>query len=294
MTLGAIGPIESVLWCDAAGTVLKTTTDALSQTTTRATRDVALNRAAVRAVDLGWDLMVPVARPIAAPHAAERGVYEVTMAGRDPATLFASGWSQRVDSVGPEKARITVCAVRPGTPARPLAEEPGPGPDDLAANRLIGSDDPRIVAIARARVAATDDPWKVAVALEQWVNASVQTTDFGDVFATASQVARTGRGDCTEHAVLLAALCRARKIPARVATGLVYVPSRQAFLYHMWNEVWIADRWIPLDATLGRGGIGAGHLKLADTNLHGASAYAMMRPLMEVVGHISIRPLKVE
>ena len=67
------------------------------------------------------------------------------------------------------------------------------------------------------------------------------------------EVARSLEGDCTEHAVLLAALCRARKIPARVAFGLVYYPPQKGFAYHMWNEVWIADRWIPLDATLGHG-----------------------------------------
>ncbi|MFV2067217.1 MAG: transglutaminase family protein, partial [Pirellulales bacterium] len=294
MTLSGVGTIESVLWCGAAGEVLKTTTDALSQTTVRATREAALDKTAVRAIDVGWDLMVPVTRPAHAPHEAERGEYEVTVTGKDPATLFASGWSQRVESIGKEKARITVCAVRPGRPTEPLADEPGPGPADLATNRLIGSDDPRVVAIARGQAVNTTDAWEVAVALEQWVAASVQTTDFGEVFASASEVARTGRGDCTEHAVLLAALCRARNLPARVAMGLVYVESRQAFLYHMWNEVWIADRWIPLDATLGRGGIGAGHLKLADSNLEGASVYETMLPLMELVGHISIRPLHVE
>ena len=41
--------------------------------------------------------------------------------------------------------------------------------------------------------------------------------------ATAAEVARSREGDCTEHAVLLAALARARGIPARVAMGLVYV-----------------------------------------------------------------------
>ena len=91
--------------------------------------------------------------------------------------------------------------------------------------------------------------------------------NFSQAFATAAEVARSLEGDCTEHAVLLAALCRARKIPARVAFGLVYYPPQKGFAYHMWNEVWIADRWVPLDATLGLGGIGADHIKLGDSNL---------------------------
>ena len=38
--------------------------------------------------------------------------------------------------------------------------------------------------------------------------------------------ARTRSGDCSEHAVLLTALLRARGIPARVSHGLVYLEQR--------------------------------------------------------------------
>ena len=36
-------------------------------------------------------------------------------------------------------------------------------------------------------------------------------------------------GDCTEHAVLAAAMCRAVEVPSRVAIGLVYVEKESAF-----------------------------------------------------------------
>ena len=83
----------------------------------------------------------------------------------------------------------------------------------------------------------------------------------GLIKGSAADVARSLEGDCTEHSVLLAALCRARKIPARVAIGLVYYQPRgeasPGYAYHMWTEVWVNQRWTPIDATLGRGGIGA-------------------------------------
>jgi transglutaminase/protease-like cytokinesis protein 3 len=132
------------------------------------------------------------------------------------------------------------------------------------------------------------------VTLEKHVHDNLITTDFSQVFASAADVARTGRGDCTEYAVLLAALCRARGIPARVAFGLVYVAPQQGFLYHMWTEVWIKDRWIPIDATLGRGGIGADHLKLSDSNLKGASAYTSLLPIANVVGRLKIDVVRAE
>ena len=92
--------------------------------------------------------------------------------------------------------------------------------------------------------------------------------------------------------MLLAALVRARGIPARVAIGLVY--QDQKFLYHMWDEVYLGGRWIPLDATLAQGGIGAAHLKLAHSNLEGASAYASVLPVAQVAGRLKIELLEVE
>ena len=53
----------------------------------------------------------------------------------------------------------------------------------------------------------------MACRLEKLVRDKMQAQDFSQAFATAAEVAETLQGDCTEHAVLLAALCRAREIP---------------------------------------------------------------------------------
>ena len=76
--------------------------------------------------------------------------------------------------------------------------------------------------------------------------------------------------------------------------GLVYYPPENGFAYHMWNEVWIQDRWVPLDATLGLGGIGAAHLKLADSNLKGATAYSAFLPVLQVLGRIHLEIEEVQ
>jgi transglutaminase-like putative cysteine protease len=77
-----------------------------------------------------------------------------------------------------------------------------------------------------------------------------------------------------------------------VAIGLVYV--NRSFMYHMWDEVYLAGRWIPIDATLGRGGIGAAHLKLAHSSFAGASACDLFLPLGQVAGRLKIEVLEVE
>ena len=94
--------------------------------------------------------------------------------------------------------------------------------------------------------------------------------------------------------MLLAALCRARKLPARVAFGLVYYPPEKGFAYHMWNEVWIADRWVPMDATLGQGGIGADHIKLGDSNLAGGSPLADLLAVIQVFGRLELEVVEAK
>jgi transglutaminase/protease-like cytokinesis protein 3 len=126
------------------------------------------------------------------------------------------------------------------------------------------------------------------VALENAVCRLIQEKNYGQGFATAAEVVRSREGDCTEHAVLLAALCRAEQIPARVVLGLVYSPSHQGFAFHMWNEVWVEDRWIPLDATLGRGGIGAGHIKISHSDLTGDGSENAVLSVLTVINQLSI------
>ena len=73
---------------------------------------------------------------------------------------------------------------------------------------------------------------------------------------------------------------------------MVYVPSPQGFVLHMWNEVWVEGRWQPIDSTLGLGGTGAAHLILARTNLSSGTAFSSFLPVMEVMGKLTIEILE--
>jgi transglutaminase-like putative cysteine protease len=66
-------------------------------------------------------------------------------------------------------------------------------------------------------------------------------------------------GDCNEHAMLLAAMARAAKIPARVEAGLVYLKGR--FYYHAWNLVYLG-RWVSVDALFGQLPADVTHVRL--------------------------------
>lgn len=62
----------------------------------------------------------------------------------------------------------------------------------------------------------------------------------------------------------------------------------------MWTEVFVKGRWVPLDAVLGQGGIGATHLKIADQSWHEVRTMAPLIPIVRVLGRLSIEVVRVE
>jgi hypothetical protein len=297
--------IRGNLWADRDGEIWKTRTDMLDLQQIRVSKEEALRAAEPGGLDFAWNTAIPVDRALDRPHATKRVRYRVRLEGGNPAEAFASGPSQEVRSIDPQTAEITVIAIRPGRskadgssgregkapPASGGVADP-PTADDRQPNNWIQSDHPAIVAAAKEAAGKIEDPWQAAVALERCARERIRRPGFSQAFDTAADVMQSGEGDCTEHAVLLAALARARGIPARVAIGLIY--SNRSFLYHMWTEVYIDGQWIPLDATLAQGGIGAAHLKLTHSNLAGASALTCFLPVAQVIGRLRVEIVEFE
>jgi hypothetical protein len=286
--------MDTVLWIDERGQTLKSLVPAIGQETVRTTKEDALQQPAGVQFDLLLASVVKLRGKLESPHATRRVVYRATVKSGKIAGVFPDCLSQRVLKSDERSAELLVQAVRPKAPAAVDVAIAKPADGDLSANNMIQSDDPRIVEMATKAAPAEGEAWQTALALEQHVARSIRKKNFSQAFATAAEVAQSLEGDCTEHAVLLAALCRARKIPARVAFGLVYYPLQDGFAFHMWNEVWIADRWIPLDGTLGQGGIGADHIKLGDSDLAGGSGLAAMLPVVNVFGRLELEVVAAE
>jgi hypothetical protein len=282
--------LQETLWSDAAGETIKRRVAALGQESHRATADEAkAEGSAVGAFDLGTDTTVKLDAPLADAHHLQRVRYLVELADGDPARVFPVGPTQTVRSLGPHEAELIVTAI----PSPSAGSEPTTvGTEYSTANSMLEIDDPRVRAMAVEARGNLTEPRQIAKALERYVREVVVTKDFSQTFASAAEVAASRQGDCTEHAVLLAALARACDIPSRVAIGLVYVPALQGFGYHMWTEVYVDGGWLPLDATLGQGGIGAAHLKLSDSSLEGAGAFSTFLPVAQVVGQLKIKVLE--
>ena len=289
--------LHSNLWTDRQGRTLKTYSLADRIESYRTTREQALSASPAARFDLALNTQIPLNRRLDNPHQADQIKYRVQWEDGNPAEMFSHGPSQRVQTLDDHIAEITVRRIRPETQSDgdwPISE-PAAGEEFQTSNSLIQSDDPLLQQMAQQAVPGVRDPWQLATELEGFVHRKIERKNFSQAFASALDVARDLQGDCTEHAVLLAALCRARAVPTRVAIGLVYIDDDQpALAFHMWNEIYLHDRWIPLDATLGRGGIGGGHLKLAHTSLQGGSAYTSFLNVSRVMGRLKVDVMEVQ
>ena len=271
-------------WIDEQGVVQKEARSFLDQTTLRATEMAAMSPNDTIDFDLGLYARVPLAAEFPAT-AAERARYRVTMTDGDPAAIFANCSYQRISSVDEHTALIDVGIDKGDQPDQ--SDQP-PTPHDIEPNRWIESAHESIVSLADAAAGSTSDPHQAAVAIGEYVFRWLDKSESDQVLATARQAAEGRKGDCTEHAMLTAAACRARGIPARVAIGLIYDDPSQSMVYHMWTEIWVDDAWLPIDATRPHEGFVAARLKLSDSDLASASDFGIVAPVIRVAGQLTI------
>lgn len=243
---------------DAVGRLVRSTTNlgGMELVVLLADKDLALAKA--EPPELLNSTMIRPDRPIERPRRAERATYIVSTTGESLADLPSVG-AQTATRVDERTVRVSVDRTR-SSPA-----EPGEAGDAalLASSAMVTSGDAEVVRLAEQAAAGKATPAEKAEALRRRVYTLIGKKDLDVGFASAAETARTRSGDCTEHAVLLAAMLRAQKIPSRVVSGLVYVEREGGglFGYHMWTQALLpkaADDgagggrvWTDLDATLG-------------------------------------------
>jgi transglutaminase-like putative cysteine protease len=91
--------------------------------------------------------------------------------------------------------------------------------------------------------------------LAEFVDSFIITKDLLREYDPASVVARRREGDCSEHAVLLAALGRSFGFATRVVHGVVIIDAIEhvAAEGHAWVEWSDGPVWLPADAALPAG-----------------------------------------
>ncbi|KRA81858.1 hypothetical protein ASD78_00870 [Lysobacter sp. Root667] len=133
----------------------------------------------------------------------------------------------------------------------------------LASNAWVDSDERSVRAFARTHVRGRGVEHRMqslVEAVQQHMNGPIAYRDY----LSASQALSARSGDCTEFALLLAALARAQGIPTRIVYGIAYssrfTGQSHVFSPHVWVQSWNGRRWISYDAGLGR--FDSGHIAL--------------------------------
>ena len=213
-------------------------------------------------VDKPFDLMskLVVQSPYRIPKGAFAGPIRYVISQVDGHAPQIPGTGEQAVVMDGSTAILTVCATC-GVPEQLTESERR---RYLQSNAWVQSELPQIRDFAnrhgqgRSQVQIMDN---LVVAVRNHMTGPVDYLGYG----SAAEALRTRSGDCTEYAVLLAALARARGIPSRVAYGLVYADrfsgKKDVFSPHAWVQVWTGSRWQSYDAGIGE--FDATHLALS-------------------------------
>lgn len=225
-------------------------------------------------------------------HALSGIVYKVTTRTNvDPTKIIKEDERQKIKNIDRKQKTFELHIEARRTPEKMVKAKPV-GKEYLKSNHFITSADPEVQKLAKQAIGTETDPWKRAQLIEKFVRRHMTQVTYTQALDTAAVVAKSQKGDCTEFAMLMAAMCRAVEIPSRTAIGVIYVDRTQfseapILAFHMWTEVYIAGQWLGLDATLAQGYIGAGHIKITD---HSWDKVESMLPLLPVQGFIQTQP----
>lgn len=152
------------------------------------------------------------------------------------------------------------------------------------------------------------DVYNRARRLRDAVKAHITTFNLKTGYASASETARRGEGDCSEHAVLLAALLRVDEIPSRVCSGIVYTERAAhsylnsgdavnggrdravvgSFAWHAWTQALIGGKWMDLDATLHSSAYSVGHVLMGTSGMDDGAGHSDEMIMVSMIGNLEM------
>ena len=243
--------------------------------------------------DLALAASVPLPEPIQNPENLRTATYRVTCKDVNPTILFPTCSYQTVTSISDTVAEITV-TLSPPDSRNPSPESPRPSREAILSNRWLQSNHKTIIDFAESAVDKEVEPKAIALAIRNRVYNYLDKTESDQILASALVAATERKGDCTEHAMLVASACRAQKIPARVAIGLIYDEPSESMVYHMWTEVWTGNNWFPIDATRPHPHFVATRIKMSDENLNNVSDFGIVAPVIRAAGRVEVELVRAK
>jgi len=244
-TLRGIDSTQSVdLWLDAQGNIRKGSLSMLGRPLDMVACSEACAAAPTQSLDMMDSALVDSPRAITPEMLADFLSYRVRVTNKLIGKPFIATDEQSVADLGNGEWQINVYrgfinAQSPPTPA------------DTEPNTWLQSDAPEIQELAALAAGNTSSTLHTMGNLNSFVSGYLKQRGLDIGYASALEVARDRRGNCAEFAVLLAAMARARDIPARVVVGMLYTDRYdnkvRVFVPHAWVIAWVGGRWRSFD-----------------------------------------------
>jgi hypothetical protein len=251
---------ESWLWLDSAGALVQLKTDTGSSIR-RVTKEKATEMPARPPV---FSITSPASPSLERIFSADRTLVDVHLQGdrdRKLPEFPDSPWSRVLSVTGSDDDGWVIKAElkaydRPDAVGT-LPVDAGAFERDLEPTALMPCRHPDLVRTANAVIGGEKDLRKAAYKLARFVYASLTKQSLDVQQGSALEILEERKGDCSEHALLFVALCRAAGIPARRCSGWVCIGSLWGA--HAWAEIW-TGAWTAADPTTGEVGGGARYL----------------------------------
>jgi len=257
-------PTRSVSWIDANENVRKLTMPLMGYELTMLACAQACAQAPNQPADILTHALTRAPTPLSAEELRQGVILTLSATDGGAPLRFATTDEQRVVAT----ASGFELRIAPLGAATLNGAEPPPAPTDSQANDWLQSDAPEIRKLAHEGAGDARTPREQMQHLEQFVRRFIRTKSLNIGYASALEVVKNPEGDCTEHAVLLAALGRALGVPTRVVDGLAYADhyagAEHVFVQHAWAQAYIDGHWQSFDAALA--GFDAGHVALSVGN----------------------------
>ncbi len=298
----AMPDIETFVYTDAQGETLRSEMPfgGLNMVMVLSTREEALRD--MPAVEVMGSTLVKPRGEIESPRTSTRGVYRLSsaIAGQQLPELPSAG-SQRVEKLDGGALRVTIDLNDP------IVAPESDATDERYQRATTAADtaDEAVRALAARALEGIGNgasDLEKAEAMRKFVYRFIADKQLGVGFATASEVAQNPAGDCTEHAVLLAAMLRVEGIPSGGVNGLIFIDQfgdgEKVFGYHMWTQALVTDEqgrlvWRDFDASWPRA-MDATHITTSVSDLGDGSMLDSYTTIARLLGVLAIEVEGVE
>jgi hypothetical protein len=215
----------------------------------------------------------------------------ITLRNGDSLPLLPRGPNQRVLRRGKYWAELDI--RRQEVPKVPAGKAAKSAVDDslkpfLVSTPYLDLKDSLLLSRAAELSRNSKNPLATTRRIYEYVASSFQFGLGAVLFGNSREVLRSLKGDCSEAAVLTAALLRAAGVPSRVVLGFATL-GRGVFIGHAWTEAYVGGHWLGLDAALREFPAGAGRVMLSRLPGSGDMRVVAANLMLRSLGNLDIQ-----